>query len=171
MKIRTIVLCTIILIVIEQVIKFIISGYYRDINFDIIPSLLEFKPTLNNNSFYWLGILGIDVGRWVRLTTSIILLTVLCLFCFYIRTILKKEKIIDIGFMFGFAGIICSSCDNIFFGGSWDYVYLKPLFVFDLKDVYLNCFACLFLIGYVKNKKRLASVKAIDIWNIIRRKQ
>ncbi|KAA6326938.1 hypothetical protein EZS27_024019 [termite gut metagenome] len=73
--------------------------------------------------------------------------------------------------MFGFAGIICSSCDNIFFGGSWDYVYLKPLFVFDLKDVYLNCFACLFLIGYVKNKKRLASVKAIDIWNIIRRKQ
>jgi lipoprotein signal peptidase len=171
MKIRTIVLWTIVLVVIEQIIKFVISGYYRNINFDIIPSLLEFKPTLNNKSFYWLGLLNIDVGRWARLATGIIGLACLCFFYLYLRIILKKEKLVDAGFIFGFAGIICSVCDNIFFGGSWDYVYLKPLFVFDLKDVYLNCFAGLFLITYIKNKKKLAAAKAIDFWNIIKQKQ
>jgi lipoprotein signal peptidase len=170
MKIRTIALWTIVLVVIEQIIKLIISGYYRDINFDIIPSLLAFKPTLNNKSFYWLGLMNIDVGRWARLTTGIIGLGILCLLHRYLKTILKNEKWVDIAFIFGFAGIICSMCDNTFFGGSWDYVYLKPLFVFDLKDVYLNCFAFLFLISFVKNKKILDSAKAKDFWNVIKRK-
>lgn len=171
MQIRTIALWTIGLVVIEQIIKLIISGYYRDIHFDIIPSLLEFKPTLNNKSFYWLGLMNIDVGRWARLTTGIICLGMLCLFYLYMRRILKKEKWMDVGFIFGFAGILCSSCDNIFFGGSWDYIYLKPLFVFDLKDVYLNCFVFLLLIGCVKNQKILASAKAKDFWKVIKQKE
>ncbi|GHU64299.1 peptidase A8 [Bacteroidia bacterium] len=157
MKIRTIVLWVTVLVVIEQFIKLIISKYYQDINFEIIPSLFEFKPTLNNKSFYWLGLMGIDVGRWARLITGTVALVILYLFYRYMKTVLKKNKLIDVACVFAFAGIICSLCDNVFFGGSWDYIYLKPLFVFDLKDVYLNCFAILFLISYVKNKKYLNS--------------
>jgi lipoprotein signal peptidase len=156
--------------VIEQVVKCIISSYYQDIKFDIIPSLLEFKPTLNNKSFYWISLLNIDVGRWARLTTGIIVLVILCLGCFYMRTILKKEKWCDAGFIFGLTGVMCSLCDNIFWGGSWDYVYLKPLFVFDLKDVYLDCFVCLLIISCVKNRKILASAKSIDFWHTIKQK-
>jgi lipoprotein signal peptidase len=138
--------------VIEQVIKLIISTNYRDINIEIIPSLLEFKPTLNNKSFYWLGLMGIDVGRWARLATGIVAFGILYLFYLCLRRIIsKKEKWTDVGFIFGFAGILCSSCDNIFFGGSWDYVYLKPLFVFDMKDLYMNCSTILILVFSSKN--------------------
>jgi hypothetical protein len=39
-----------------------------------------------------------------------------------------------------------------------------------LKDVYLDCFACLLLISCVKNKKILASAKSIDFWHAIKQK-
>jgi lipoprotein signal peptidase len=157
MKIRTIILWTIALVIIEQLIKLAISLNCRDLNIEIIPSLLEFKPTFNNKTLYWLGLMNIDIGRWGRLLIGIIVLGAVARCYLYLKKISKKEKLVDIGFMFGFAGTLCSLCDNIFFGGSWDYAYLKPLFVFDLKDVYLNCFTVLlfiFLIRYyiAKNK-------------------
>jgi lipoprotein signal peptidase len=164
MKIRVIVLWTIALVVIEQVLKLVISVNYRDLNVEIIPSLLEFKPTLNDKTFYWLGLMNIDVGRWVRLATGIIVLVIFgLLYLFMKKATSKKEKLMDMGFIFGFAGILCSLCDNILFGGSWDYVYLKPLFVFDLKDLYLNCFIILFAVFYFRNRKEMNNVKISDI--------
>jgi lipoprotein signal peptidase len=142
---------------IEQVIKLAISLNCRDLNIEIIPSLLEFKPTFNNKTLYWLGLMNIDAGRWGRLVTGVIALGAVSRSYLYLKKISKNEKLVDKGFIFAFAGILCSLCDNIFFGGSWDYVYLKPLFVFDLKDLYLDCFGVLlfiFLIRYsiAKNK-------------------
>ena len=163
MKIRTVILWIIVLVAIEQVIKLVISTNYRDINLEIIPSLLEFKPTLNDKSFYWLSLININVGRWGRLVTGIIFFGVLCLFYLYMKAISKKGKLLDTAFIFGFAGLLCSLSDNIFFGGSWDYAYLKPLFVFDLKDLYLNCFAILTLIFFHKNKAEINNVKIKDI--------
>lgn len=163
MKIRIVTLWTIALVVIEQVIKLIITTNYRDINFEIIPSLFEFKPVLNDKSFYWLSLMNIEVGRWARLATGIILLGILCLYYLCMKTISKKGKLVDVAFIFGFAGLLCSMCDNIFFGGSWDYVYLKPLFIFDLKDLYLNCFVILFLIFCLKNRIKLKNAKIKDI--------
>lgn len=92
MKIRIVTLWTIVLVVIEQVIKLIISTNYRDINFEIIPSLFEFKPILNDKSFYWLSLMNIEVGRWARLATGIILLGILCLYYLCMKTISKKEN-------------------------------------------------------------------------------
>ncbi|MDR2918564.1 MAG: signal peptidase II [Tannerella sp.] len=170
MRIRTVILWTIVLVVVEQVIKLIISTNYRDINFEIIPSLLEFKPVLNDKSFYWLSLMNIDVGRWARMATAIILTGVLCLYYFCMRTISEKGKLIDVTFIFGFAGLLCSLCDNIFFGGSWDYVYLKPLFIFDLKDLYLNCFVILFMIFCTKNHATIKNVKIKDIVSLAKNK-
>jgi lipoprotein signal peptidase len=163
MKIKVVILWIIVLVVTEQVIKLIISTNYQDLNIEIIPSLLEFKPTLNNKTFYWLGLMNIDVGRWVRLATSIIVLSILCLSYFYMKTISMKEKLIDAVFVFGFAGVLSSLCDNIFFGGSWDYVYLKPLFIFDLKDLYLDCFAILSVVFGYKNHATTNNIKIKDI--------
>lgn len=171
MRIRTVILWTIVLVVIEQVIKLIISTNYRDINFEIIPSLFEFKPVLNDKSFYWLSLMNIDVGRWARMATGIIFTGVLCLCYLCMKTISKKGKLIDVAFIFGFAGLLCSLCDNIFFGGSWDYVYLKPLFIFDLKDLYLNCFVILFMIFCTKNHATIKNVKIKDIVSLAKNKQ
>lgn len=155
MKIRKIVLFAITLVVIDQVIKLVISANYRDVNIEIIPSLLEFKPTLNNKSFYWFAIMGIDVGRWSRLLVGFFGLSLLSLLHYQMRKKIKNAKWWDAGFTFGFAGILCSMCDNIFFGGSWDFIYLKPLFIFDMKDLYLNCFVILILVSSYKNKEKL----------------
>jgi lipoprotein signal peptidase len=150
--------------VIEQIIKLVISTYYRDINFEIIPSLFEFKPTFNDKSFYWISVLfHYEVGRWARLATGAIALVIFYLFYRYVKTRLNQEVLIDVACIFAFAGVMCSVSDNIFFGGSWDYIFLKPLFVFDLKDLYLNCFTCLLIIGLLKNRKKLATAqKLID---------
>lgn len=155
MKIKTIVLCAIVLVVIDQIVKWLISVNYRNINIEFIPFLLEFKPKLNDKSFYWLSLMDITVGRWVRLIAGIVVSGILCLLYFYMKKIMKKRRWMDIGFIFGFAGMLCFLCDNIFFGGSWDYIYLKPLFIFDLKDLYLNCFAILILISAHKNREYL----------------
>jgi hypothetical protein len=153
--------------VIEQAIKWIISTNYQNINIEIIPSLLEFKPTLNNKTFYWLGLMNIDVGRWARMATGIIFLGMFCLFYLYMKGTLKNKTHLDAAFIFGFAGILCSLSDNIFFGGSWDYVYLKPLFVFDLKDLYLNCFSIFFVICCCKNRTKFSKIKMKDIISIL----
>lgn len=166
MKIKAVILWAIVLVVIEQLIKWIIYINYRDLNIEMIPSLLEFKPTLNNKSFYWLGLMNIEVGRWSRMVTAILVLGVFCLFYLYMKALSSKNKMLDIAFVFGFAGLLCSFCDNLFFGGSWDYVYLKPLFVFDLKDVYLNCFAIFFLLFYLKNYTLMKNTKTKDIVSI-----
>jgi hypothetical protein len=112
----TIILWTIVLVVVEQVIKLIISTYYQDINFEIIPSLFEFKPTFNDKSFYWASVLfHINVGRWARLVIGSIILVILYLFYRYMKTLLKQEVLIDVACIFAFAGVMCSVCDNIFF--------------------------------------------------------
>lgn len=163
MKIRTIILLVMILVATEQIIKLIICLNYQDINLEIIPSLVDFKPTLNNKTFYWLGLMNIDVGRWVRLATAIIILRAFCLFYLYLKRTLQNRKWLDISFVFGFAGVLCSLSDNIFFGGSWDYIYLKPLFIFDLKDIYMDCFSIFFIIFCYKNRTEISKIKMKDI--------
>ena len=93
----------IILVAIEQIIKLIICLNYQDISLEIIPSLVDFKPTLNNKTFYWLGLMNIDVGRWLRLATAIIILIALCLFYLYLKRTLQNKKWLDISFVFGIA--------------------------------------------------------------------
>lgn len=168
MRIRTIIFLVIILVATEQIIKLIISLNYQDISLEIIPSLIDFKPTLNNKTFYWLGLMDIDVGRWLRLATAIIILSALCLFYLYLKRTLQNKKWLDISFVFGIAGVLCSLSDNIFFRGSWDYVYLKPLFIFDLKDIYMDCFSIFFLICCYRNRTEISNIKMKNIISFLK---
>jgi signal peptidase II len=172
MKIKTIALWVIFLVVIEQIIKLVISTYYQDINLEIIPSLFEFKPTFNDKSFYWVSVLfHADVGRWTRLLTGAIIFVILYIVYRYIKTIYKQSKLVNVAFLFAFAGAMCSMSDNIFFGGSWDYISLKPFPTCDLKDLYLNCFGCLLIIGVLTNQKDLPPVKKNDFWKWLKKKK
>ena len=168
MRIRVIIFLVIILVATEQIIKLIISLNYQDISLEIIPSLMDFKPTLNNKTFYWLGLMDIDVERWLRLATAIIILSALCIFYLYLKRTLQNKKWLDISFIFGIAGVLCSLSDNIFFGGSWDYVYLKPLFIFDLKDIYMDCFSIFFLICCYRNRTEISNIKMKNIISFLK---
>jgi hypothetical protein len=74
------------------------------------------------------------------------------------KTISDNAKIINIAFIFAFATAFSALIGTFFWGGCLDYIYLKPLFVFDLKDLYMNIFVILFLLHCFKNRKPLKDV-------------
>ncbi|MDR0750643.1 MAG: signal peptidase II [Tannerellaceae bacterium] len=168
MKSRTVIVWSIVLVVTDQAVKWIISTNYQHVTVEIIPSLLDFKPILNNKSFYWLSLMNIYVGRWARMATAVIFSGILCLFYLYMKGIFRNKTCLDVAFIFGFAGMLCSLSDNIFFGGSWDYVYLKPLFVFDLKDLYLNGFAVFSTISCYQNRTETSEIKMKGIISFLK---
>jgi hypothetical protein len=102
------------------------------------------------------------------MATGIICLGIFCLFYPYMKKTLKNKTWLDVAFIFGFAGVLCSLSDNVFFGGSWDYVYLKPLFVFDLKDLYMNCFSVFLVICCHKNRTEISKIKTKDIISFLK---
>ena len=46
-----------------------------------------------------------------------------------------------------FAGAVCSLIDKIFYGGSLDFIGIIPLFIADIKDIYI-CIAIFFIVMY-----------------------
>ena len=157
MKTRTVLLWAIALFVIDQAIKMVINRNFLDINFDIIPPLFYFKPKFNIQYSYvnYLFNLGWGFGIHVilRCFTFVILFVLYDLF----KTISGNAKIINIAFSFIFAAALCSLIDTVCWGGSLDYIYLNPLFVFDLKDLYSNIFLILFILSCIKSDKDLSS--------------
>ena len=163
MKTKTVIAWIIILFCIDQAIKIIIDRYFLDVNFEIIPHLFYFKSTFNDKFSYINGLLNLGMGFWVHIVLFCFAFLLLIAFYDFMKFASGNAKSIDIICIFGFAGAISSLFCTIFWGGCLDYIYLKPLFVFDLKDLYINCFVVLLLIYYIRNKQRLSSVKTKDM--------
>ena len=54
------------------------------------------------------------------------------------------------------AAVICALIGNLIWkNGTLDYIYLKPWFVFDLKDLYVDLGIVTFLIYVLKNRRQL----------------
>lgn len=87
------------------------------------------------------------------------------------KDLTEKTKLIDIAISFQIAGMICALLGNIVWEkGVLDFIYLKPLFVFDLKDLYLNCFVVLIMIYVYKHGEELKKAKLKDIIHQFRNK-
>lgn len=167
MKVRNIICWIIVLVILDQTVKLFIYHNYLDLRFDIIPSILEFRPTFNTKHSYVNSLLynnfGFDAGFWPHIILFIIIEIVFLFLYLYLRNNTQKNRLLDIAFIFQTAGILCAYAGNILWReGTLDFIFLKPLFVFDLKDLYLNCFLVLFLMFYLKNQKRLNEVKIKD---------
>jgi len=82
----------------------------------------------------------------------------------WFKSILINTKLLDFVFIFQLSAIICSLICNIGWSeGILDYIYLKPLFIFDLKDLYLNINIVLILFLINKNKNLLNTIKGKDL--------
>jgi len=65
------------------------------------------------------------------------------------------------------AAILCALIGNIIWkNGTLDYIYLKPLFVFDLKDSYSDIGIILFLIYAFKNRVQLKLIHQLKIRDV-----
>ena len=172
---QAIILRVILLVVIDQAIKIIIYSFYLDYTFDIIPSLLEFKPYFNSKHSYVNFLLDkhfqINAGFWPH----IILYLLLAVFVFILYATFRTKpntthiKVLDTAFIFLIAALACALIGNIIWEkGTLDYIYLKPLFIFDLKDIYSNCFLVIFLIYFHKNKDQMKTLQMMSIKEVFR---
>ena len=161
MKIRSIIIWILILITIDQSIKILIHNFYGDLHFEIIPSLFEFKPTFNVKHS-WINTLlnknfGINVGLFPHVVLYVLIgIFIPLFFSFYRNNIPTNTKLIDLAIVFLLAAVICALIGNLIWrNGTLDYIYLKPWFVFDLKDLYSDIGIVIFLIYAFKNREHL----------------
>ena len=167
MKMKTIITWIFILVLIDQTIKILINIYFGGIYFEIIPSLIEFKPTFNERHS-WVNILlndnfGLNVGLIPHIILYLLIgILVPMYFSYFKNKIIDNKKFIDVAAIFMMAAILCALIGNIIWTkGTLDYIYLKPLFVFDLKDLYIDFGIVTFLLYALKNREQLTKVPKI----------
>ena len=120
----------------DQVIKIIIQSRFLETRFDIVPHLLEFRPKYNFDYSYVNQTLNLGMTRWGTILLTIFLGVVFLWVYRLFRHYSKHKRGWDWGFVFVFSALICALLSHFFWEGVLDYIYLKPLFIFDLKDVY-----------------------------------
>ncbi|WDV48090.1 signal peptidase II [Clostridiaceae bacterium M8S5] len=151
----------------DQVVKIVIDMNYKDIEFNIIPNLIIYRPVLNDK-FSWINSLfDIGIGKVTHILLLIILGIIVLLVFKYIRAIKADSIGVIVGFMFLISGLICSIIDKIFWGGSLDYINLKGFFTFDLKDIYATIAEVIFTIIIIANRKKVNSFKVKHFYKYI----
>lgn len=147
MKKNTILLIIFALVFIEQLIKYVIRNYYMDVEFSILPPFFYFDPIVNTDFSYINNLYNLGLNKVFHLALQLTLLVIFVLVFGYLRLALPYKRMILISLLIGISGIICVFIDTAFLGGSLDYIYLKPHFTFDLKDVYLNISLIFYFLG------------------------
>jgi signal peptidase II len=143
------------LIAIEQVIKIIIYKNFFDRRFPILPPVLYFEPMFNKHYSWFNSLFQLGIGRGVHIVFSLIVTALIYLFYSYLSNRAEVAKLVNVMFVFLFSGAVCSLIDKIFWDGSLDYISVKGLFTFDLKDVYLNIFNGLLIFSVFFHNKAL----------------
>ena len=167
MKTRKIISLIFLLIFLDQIIKILIHQYFFDCNFVILSPFLEFKPIFNNNGLYINNLLNINGGIFIlQAIVQVVFLFLMIIFYIHLKKVGNNTKLFEWLFILCQSTLICAFIGYLFWDkGVLDYIYLKPLFIFDLKDLYAICFLCLLLVFIRNNKIRRFS----DIRKLVKR--
>ena len=135
----------IILIAIDQGIKLFIAHFMMEAQFTIIPHIFSFQTTQNIHLGWVWNMLDFMMPLNMAVMISIVAFLFMVIVYRYLKFITgdwgKYSKLLDIFLIFALAGVFCKLIDDIFWGGSLDYIQLFDWFIFDLKDVYLTTIA------------------------------
>ena len=143
-------LAVILLTTLEQGLKVVINNYSLLVTTPILRPWLYFSPMFNRDYSWINSMLKLNLGRWFHIILVAGLLIFVYLFYRFIQYSLKTDRLINTTFAFLFAGAICSLIDKVFWNGSLDYIQVRGMFTFDLKDAYINVFIGLFVLMVVK---------------------
>ncbi|MEY8608243.1 signal peptidase II [Parabacteroides segnis] len=173
MKTKEIIWWILLLVVIDQATKIVIYHFYMDTHFEIIPSLFEFSPVFNDKHSYVNYLLNqklnINMGFWIHIVIFTVAECIILALYIFLRSLSKKTKLLDTAITFQIAGLICALLGNIVWKkGVLDFIYLKPLFVFDLKDLYNNCFVVFLLIYVHKYREKVNTTNIKEVINLLR---
>lgn len=145
------------LLLVDQVIKIIISSAFMQYDFDVINNFIRFNPQINTD-LSW-------AGNYINIFSNLlvtVLLNVLAIFVFlsgYLLYRAKKKQTrfsVKIIMTCGLAGCLCSLIDKLFWGGSLDFLQIPKFFTFDLKDCYLTVAGIIFIIIGLCHSKEIS---------------
>lgn len=145
------------LVFLDQGIKLLV--YFigvEQLNLQIIPDLIYLQPQYNTYGSYLGSLLGMEISN----LSYIVLYIVFAFFIiegyhFYLSR--NEKNFWTSSFYLSLvAGICASSLDKLLWGKTLDTLYIKPLFVCDIKDFYIT-YALFFLGAEIIRKGYLAS--------------
>ncbi len=156
-KFKPFITPVLLLVIIDQAVKIMISKLFLNCEFDIIGKVLRFNPVINTCLSYG--------GNFFELLSSpfvMILLNILALFLFLSGYMLYQAKSSRTSFrvktimICGLAGCLCSLIDKLFWGGSLDFLQIPTLFIFDLKDCYLTVAEVIFVVIGILHSREIS---------------
>ena len=125
---------------IDQGIKaYLFSLNWAAISIPLIEPVFYIQPTQNTLGSYLWVLLGLKQGSHLLniILFSMIGVVFIEIWRFYVSR--KRNSFWINGFIHLFlAGLAANLIDNAFWGGSLDYITIKPFYTFDLKDLYIT---------------------------------
>lgn len=153
-----------ILVIIEQVIKIIINSKYLDADIEIIPNLVYFNPLFNRDYSWINNLFDLGIGKLFHIIMVIFVLIIIYMFYNYSFNNGLDSKMFYYSYLLIMSGAICSLIDKVFWDGSLDYIYLKNLFTFDLKDAYISAFVAIILLMTIFDKNFTKFIEEKDLF-------
>jgi len=148
-----------LLIAADQGIKtYLFSLNWEELSIPLIKPVFFLEPTQNTLGSYLWVLLKFEQGSHLF---NIILFSVIGFFFVEIwrfYTSRKRNSFWINGFVHLFlAGLFANIIDNAYWGGSLDYITIRPFYTFDLKDMYITLCELFLLTELIDNKllKRL----------------
>jgi len=139
---------------IDQAIKiYLFSIDWENLSKPIIEPVFYLEPTQNTLGSYLWVLLNFKNGS--HLLNIILFLSIGFLFVevwrFYTRR--KRNSFWINGFIHLFlAGLFANVIDNAYWGGSLDYITIRPFYTFDLKDMYITLCELFLITEFIDNK-------------------
>ncbi|MEN8226556.1 MAG: signal peptidase II [Bacteroidota bacterium] len=130
----------VVAVAIDQGIKgYLFSLDWHSISIPLIKPVFFIEPTQNTLGSYLWVLLGLKQGSHLLniILFSLIGIVFIEVWRFYVKR--KRNSFWINGFIHLFlAGLAANLIDNAFWGGSLDYITIKPFYTFDLKDLYIT---------------------------------
>jgi len=154
-------LVLLLLVAMDQGIKiYLFSLEWQSLSIPIIEPVCYLEPTQNTLGYYLWGLLNFKKGS--HLLNIILFLVIGFLFVeiwrFYTRR--KRNSFWINGFIHLFlAGLFANIIDNAYWGGSLDYITIRPFYTFDLKDMYITMCELFLVTELIDNKSLMRLIK------------
>ena len=139
---RSSIILIVFLVALDQIIKLFIAHFMMEAQFTIIPHVFAFQTTQNIHLGWIWHLLDFMMPLYLAVVISVVVILVMVVFYRYLVFLtlnLGKYRNIPIIFLIlVLSAGLCKLIDDVFWGGSLDFIQLFNWFIFDLKDVYLT---------------------------------
>jgi signal peptidase II len=129
-----------IAVAVDQGIKaYLFSQEWESISITLVEPVFYIEPTHNTLGSYLWVLLRLKQGSHLlnMILFTLVGIVIVEMWRFYVKR--KRNSFWINGFIHLFlAGLLANLIDNGFWGGSLDYITIKPFYTFDLKDLYIT---------------------------------